>query len=113
MSHIETCIFEDKINKKIMKIAEAYGYKSQSIIMIEEMSELTKAICKIDRLEERADHLPMNADDYEKAVKSLKEEIADVYIMLSQMQYHMDISNKELKKRMNKKLDRQIKRMEE
>lgn len=48
-----------------------FGQQSQVNVAIEEMSELTKELCKLNRGRNNADHI--------------LEEIADVYIMLHQM----------------------------
>lgn len=54
--------------------AERYGIRSQSIVAIEEMSELQKELTKLLRgeCENRIDHI--------------SEEMADVYIMLGQLE---------------------------
>lgn len=54
--------------------AERYGVRSQSIVAIEEMSELQKELTKLLRgeCENRIDHI--------------SEEMADVYIMLEQLE---------------------------
>lgn len=85
---------------KIMQEAiDHYGEENQLDMAIEEMAELTKAICKCKRLENAYPNitsdllacsgvLARNAD-FEKAVEVLKgnvaEEIADVYVMLEQL----------------------------
>lgn len=53
-----------------------YGANSQRIVAIEEMSELIKELCKVSRGEENAAHIA--------------EEIADVRIMLDQMEILFD-----------------------
>lgn len=54
-----------------------FGEDSQMLMMIEEMSELTQAICKYRRA---------NDDASEKdAWDNIREEMADVQIMLDQM----------------------------
>ena len=57
-----------------------YGANSQRIVAIEEMSELTKELCKVARCEENIAHIA--------------EEIADVRIMLDQLQIMFDCSGK-------------------
>ena len=54
-----------------------YGPAAQIDMMIEEMSELTKALCKFKRA------LPGSTVDME--IESVLEEMADVQIMLNQM----------------------------
>ena len=66
--------------KKIMRKAlEIYGSSAQIDMVIEEMSELTKALLKY----RRAIKSPA-AYDYEKIKSNIAEEIADVEIMLAQ-----------------------------
>lgn len=68
-----------KMQSNILKSTiEAYGQMSQVDMAIEEMSELTKALCK----ERRTQFMP---DKHTKAIDNIIEEIADVSIMLSQL----------------------------
>lgn len=65
---------------KILEAAiETWGEEAQIVVAIEEMSELTKALSKYLRyyLAERGDHGQIVAD--------IREEMADVSIMLNQM----------------------------
>lgn len=76
---------------------EVYGAESQMLMCIEEMSELTKELCKEHR---------------GKGVKSsIAEEIADVQITLAQMIMLFDISD-DVQCFRQIKLDRLRKRME-
>ena len=61
------------------KAIETYGEEAQTDMVIEEMSELTKALLKY----RRAMKSPA-AYDYEKIKSNIAEEIADVEIMLAQ-----------------------------
>lgn len=65
----------------IKQLIEKYGDK-QVIVAIEEMSELQKELCK---------SLRGNTNK-----EAIAEEIADVYIMLNQMQQYYGISDKEI-----------------
>ena len=66
--------------KQIYQAAcEKYGIDSQIVIAIEEMSELTKEICKISR--------------GQWSIESLAEEIADVTIMMEQLHVIYDIND--------------------
>ncbi len=60
------------------KFLEAWGYDAQSNVCIEEMSELTKALCKYARFGKE------NAPQEVK--NNVIEEIADVLNMVEQMQ---------------------------
>lgn len=57
-----------------------WGNTQQIDMAIEEMSELTKALLKHRRAEKSPEVL-----DYEKTFQNIAEEMADVYIMLSQL----------------------------
>lgn len=92
--------------QKIQKIAQTYGYDAQSRQCIEEMAELTQAINKLWRI---------NGKDYKSAVRytevkdNLLEEIADVQIMIWQMQYLLNVDVSPI---IQNKLDRQMERIE-
>jgi len=59
---------------------DKYGIQSQHMMCIEEMSELSKAICKLDRV--------LGTDKEKDALNNLKEEIADVINMVEQLEYY-------------------------
>lgn len=96
------------IAKKLKIIAEHYGYDAQSRQCIEEMAELTQAINKFWRGYG-------NGQKTEKSIAecryNLVEEMADVQIMLWQMEYLL-LSAQEVDQMIEKKLDRQLKRVE-
>ena len=73
-----------------------YGDK-QIIVCIEEMSELTKELCKNLR-----GHYNLN---------KIYEEMADVYIMLTQMQLLLQIDNEFLDDMIDKKIQRTKERL--
>lgn len=82
---------------EILKNAlQHYGANSQRIVAIEEMSELIKELCKVSRGEENAAHIA--------------EEIADVRIMLDQMEILFDC-RKQVDLIESEKLERLLKRM--
>lgn len=101
----------NNIQEKIKRISSFYGYDAQSRQCIEEMAELTQAINKFWRKQldcgkkEVSQSFPVSPEHM-----NLKEEIADVYIMLHQMMYLLGI--KSIDKTVNEKLDRQIGRIE-
>lgn len=76
----------------------AYGEKAQKLMAIEEMSELTKEICKDFRGKLNREHLV--------------EEIADVLIMLDQMLLLYKISGEEVGLMRIKKVERLKERLE-
>lgn len=85
---IETC----------KSIANHYGKDHQVLIAIEEMSELTKELCKYFRRYDRK--------------KEIIEEVADAQIMLEQLIELFGINN-EVDRMIDYKLNRQIRRMEQ
>ena len=85
---IETC----------RSIANHYGKEHQVLIAIEEMSELTKELCKYFRRYDRK--------------KEIIEEVADAQIMLEQLIELFGINN-EVDRMIDYKLNRQIRRMEQ
>ena len=70
----------------LRKAIETYGKDAQMDMMIEEMSELTKALLKYRRA---------GADESakKKAEENILEEIADVHIVLEQMEMIFDKGN--------------------
>lgn len=89
MKLFEACrIFEENVDvenasKILVDAIEHYGTVKQTAMMIEEMSELTKAICKYNRL----DSISGNGACGTAARAAIREEMADVQIMLWQMGY--------------------------
>lgn len=78
---------------------DAWGYDSQAILAIEEMSELTKEICK--RKRKKADF----SDD------DMIEEIADVLNMVEQLEYFF--GEEKVEKVRDEKIKRTQKRLED
>ena len=77
---------------------ETYGVRAQKLMAIEEMSELTKEICKDFRGKMEREHLI--------------EEMADVLIMLDQMLLLYKISGEEVGLMRIKKVERLKERLE-
>lgn len=71
--------FKDKVYHEAIEI---YGESAQLDMVIEEMSELTKEICKAKRGKHNHD--------------AIVEEMADVYIMLEQLKIMCSVNEKEL-----------------
>ena len=86
------------------KALDYWGETAQMLIAIEEMSELSVELCHALRANKPFD------------IETIKEEIADVSIMLEQLQNILCISDPDLQIAKNKKLSRlkeRIKRHEE
>jgi len=103
----------EETKQKIQKIAQTYGYDAQSRQCIEEMAELTQAINKFWR--KALDCGKGKQPDGEKYITmsptydNLVEEMADVQIMLWQMEYLLNADTSII---IQQKLDRQIGRIE-
>lgn len=98
---------------KVMQEAiDHYGEESQLDMAIEEMSELTKAICKYKRLKRAINSNSGSVDKrivewerYYVTLGDIKEEIADVLIMLEQMMMMFDCEER-MSAIASKKIDR-------
>lgn len=92
--------FTDNFEESLSLIARHYGYKAQARQLIEEMAELTQAICKIERYGFQEDYSA-----------NLIEELADVSIMVEQLKILMGSPN--VVRKMKGKIKRQLRRIEE
>lgn len=75
---MNTITYEERA-KIYAHAADTFGRDTQIIVAIEEMSELIKELCKVERLDGRLD--------------CLAEEIADVTIMLEQLRSLYDVND--------------------
>lgn len=86
--------FAERSFMEVIKIiADHYGKENQTIKAIEELAELIQALAKGD-------------------IENIKEEIADVRVMLEQIEYLYGVSDDEITLRMCAKPWRQLERME-
>ena len=83
------------------KFIDTWGVAMQSVMAIEEMSELTKALCKYKRSLEIL-------GDKEKALNNLKEEIADVLNVTEQLE--LIYGTDEIEKIRKEKIERTLKK---
>lgn len=82
------------------KILDTYGVVPQLDMLVEECSELIQAACKLTRTEIGA----------EAAAKdNLREEIADVLIMIEQIKYGLKLTDLDVI--IGSKIDRQLRRI--
>lgn len=98
--------------KILQEAIDHYGEESQLDMAIEEMAELTKAICKYKRLKKS---INSNSGSVNKQIKEweryyvtiddIKEEIADVLIMLEQLMMMFDCEER-MSAIASKKIDR-------
>ena len=103
------CLPSESQKQKIQSIADYYGFRKQSMMMIEECSELQKAICKWHR--NRGDSLRSESSDCTER-RDIIDELADVIIMAKQITYLLSAED-EVSEQIEFKLDRQLRRMEE
>lgn len=107
---------------KLLKIINHYGLNKQLKYFQSEIFELNEAIISEQNngcLEDVIDSVltvifPLMGTkhvDYKK--EHIKEEIADVMVMLKQFQYYYGISNEEIENIMDFKIERQLERIEE
>lgn len=89
---------EIEIFNTYKKAIDLYGEKAQKLMAIEEMSELTKEICKDFRGKLDREHLI--------------EEVADVTITIDQLMIMYEISGNELQQMCEKKVERLKERLE-
>lgn len=83
-------------DERIAKILYYYGKQKQKMKAVEELTELSEKIIK---------------DVNKGECEGITEEVADVYVMLSQLELIYEIQPVILKQIINEKLDRQEKRM--
>lgn len=94
-------------NEKMIEINEKYvlkqaidifGMDMQLNVAVEELSELTKEICKYKR--------------GNKNLSNIIEEMADCYIMLEQMKIMFELGSTVIKDKIHEKIERLYKRIE-
>ena len=92
----------EEFKSAYQKFIDTWGIEMQSVMAIEEMSELTKAICKYKRCEE------IEVERKQKAIENLKEEIADVLNMSEQLE--LVYGTEEIEKIRKEKIERTLKK---
>ncbi len=101
---IDTTFRQSKIIRETVNI---YGDK-QYMIAVEEMAELMQAISKFLRIDYSG------CDDVsqiqKEAINNIAAEMADVYVMLEQLQLMLNIKNADIQSVIDKKLNRQFER---
>ena len=93
----------EEFKNAYQKFIDTWGVEMQSVMAIEEMSELIKAICKHRRVTDLS-------GDKEKALSNLKEEIADVLNMSEQLELVYGIED--IEKIRKEKIERTLKKTE-
>ena len=87
------------------KFLSEWGQEAQERMAIEEMSELTKELCKKIRYE-RDNFEYISSDKKIKNVENIKEEIADVLNMIEQLEIYYGID--EIEKIRKVKIERTL-----
>lgn len=104
------------MNSKLRKIINHYGLMKQLKYFQSEIFELNEAIIKIKNRSNleiiTANFLKVVSNIEDKYKEHIKEEIADVMVMLKQFQLYYDISTEDIKAIMKNKVDRQLERIE-
>ncbi|MHB9925448.1 hypothetical protein [Clostridium botulinum] len=83
------------------RIVKCNGVTLQKFVAIEELAELQQAISKYQR-----EQVIFNIDN-------IAEEMADVYIILEELKYICAIYDDEIKKQIEYKIKRELKRIED
>ena len=91
------------INASCIEIAENKTNREVNELLVEELSELIKAVIKLQRWDNGETTLRYNIDEINN---NLYEELADVNIMMLQFTYKNKIEYKDLLNKMCKKLIR-------
>lgn len=98
-----------KSNKEILQRAiDTYGIDNQMQQTIEEMAELTQAICKYKRAEKDYAKGCRDASCFVNAYRNMVEETADCLIMLEQMKMAVGDSVNEAVKEKIERLERRL-----
>jgi len=92
---------------KLLQIISYYGILKQLKYIHSEYFELDEAI--LNELNDEYTYFEKIHDDHKAHIK---EEIADIMVMLRQFQYYYDITDEQINKVMEHKIDRQLQRIE-
>lgn len=95
-----------RINQETM---DRYGIQNQSLVAMEELSELQKAVSKLVRYPEER----IKPFDFKGLRNNLIEEMADVLICMDQLIEYYQIERHEIQELIQAKQERQAKRLEE
>ena len=113
-----------ELKEELLKIINHYGIKPQLKYFQSEVFELNEAVLYKEEHEELEKLNPFTPiyklsrslsgnKQEDKKITHIAEEIADVEVMLNQIQYYYGISDQEIMKIKLEKVERQIKRIEE
>lgn len=91
-----------KFKNEYETFLNAWGFDTQATMCIEEMSELTKELCKLQRHKN-------NPEKLKKVTENIKEEIADVLNMVEQMEMVFGVA--EIEEIRQQKINRAMKKI--
>ena len=89
--------------KKISQLIKINTTQNILIIAIEELAELSQSICKLKRLTNQDKTL---RKEEKQIYGELKEELADVYLLLEQIKILTQTNNYEIERRISEKIKR-------
>ena len=89
--------------KKISQLIKINTLQNIFTISIEELAELTQVICKLKRLTNQDKTL---RKEEKQIYGELKEELADVYLLLEQIKILTQTNDYEIERRINEKIRR-------
>ena len=99
------------VKDKLLEIINHYGIYKQLKYIHSEYFELDEAIIDAEKFKPKSfTQLNINLQEY---TNHIAEELADLMVMLKQFQYNYGISDEEVEKIMQKKIDRQLKRIKD
>lgn len=101
------------MKKRLEKIVNHYGIIPQLKYFGSEVFELTEAVIRYDEAKENYFEGRGIHDKDIPTIDHIKEEIADVMVLLEQIRLFYDISDNEVKSYMDSKIERQLKRIED
>ena len=79
-------------NDKLIRVIKTYGVQAQITVLFEEMAELQKELCKQRRKQGN--------------IEQITEELADVLIMLKQLQAILNLPDERVQEIINYKMER-------
>ena len=89
--------------EKIKQVSKINTTQNILTISIEELSELMQVICKLKRW---LNHDKTLRKEPKQIFEDLKEELADVYLLLEQLKIINDINDYKIERRINEKIKR-------
>lgn len=92
------------MKEKLLKIINNYGTRNQLKYLYTELYEFTEAIIEYEEDENGNITTQLN---------HIQEEFADLMVMLEQFKVYYNLSNEDIIKTMEYKIERQLKRIEE